>query len=71
LPILPDGSVLFAISNSPFNFYDFALVFKNNGCKNALYPDEAISQTYCPAKGLLTTNGKFGVIIGVADAALR
>jgi uncharacterized protein YigE (DUF2233 family) len=70
LPILPDGSVLFAISKGPVNFYDFALFFKNNGCKNALYPDGAISQMYCPAKGL-TTNGKFGVIIGVADAALR
>lgn len=67
--ILPDGSVLFAISTAPINFYDFALFFKHKGCRNALYLDGAISQMYCPAEAMLETNGKFGVIIGVVNRA--
>lgn len=63
--ILPDGSVLFAISTAPISFYDFALFFKNKGCKNALYLDGVISQMYCPEKEMWQDNGKFGVIIGV------
>ncbi|MBO9732502.1 MAG: phosphodiester glycosidase family protein [Chitinophaga sp.] len=65
--ILPDGSVLFAISRDPINFYDFALFFKEQGCKNALYLDGAISQMYYPAKDMLQADGKFGVIIGVIN----
>jgi uncharacterized protein YigE (DUF2233 family) len=64
--ILPDGSVLFAISKEGVTFYDFAMFFKNKGCKNALYLDGAISQMYCPEKGMLQMDEKFGVIIGVA-----
>ncbi len=37
--ILPDGNVVFAMSKGFINFYDFALFFKNLGCKNALYLD--------------------------------
>lgn len=64
--ILPDGKVLFAISKIPVNFYDFALYFKEAGCKNALYLDGAVSRMYLPEKNWLQTDGDFGVIIGVS-----
>jgi len=63
--ILPDGSVLFAISNEAVNFYEFAAYFKQKGCKNALYIDGAISEIYCPEKKLPQTRQPFGVMIGV------
>jgi uncharacterized protein YigE (DUF2233 family) len=63
--ILPDGSVLFAITKDYLNFYDFAMFFKQKGCKNALFLDGTISQMYCPEKNLLNTAGSFGVMIGV------
>ncbi len=61
--ILPDGKVLFAISKSLINFYDFANFFQKNGCKSALYLDGAISQIYLPPDNLGARYSKFGVII--------
>ena len=63
--ILPNGDVIFAMSKSFINFYDFALFFKNMGCKNALYLDGAVSQVYYPEKDWVQTNRKFGVLISV------
>lgn len=63
--ILPDGRVLFAISNTEVNLYDFALYFKEAGCKDALYLDGFVSRAYCPERGRLQTGGTFGVLIGV------
>jgi uncharacterized protein YigE (DUF2233 family) len=65
--ILPDGAVLFAISRQLVSFYQFAMYFKQRGCRNALYLDGAISQMYCPEKGLNQTFGSFGVIIGITE----
>jgi len=62
--VLPDGKVLFAMSTERINFYDFATFFKNNGCKNALYLDGAISRTYLPEKKVEQLGGNFGVLIG-------
>jgi len=62
--ILPDGRVLFAISKSLTNFYDFAMFFKNNGCKNALYFDGFVSRIYLPPKYTQMPHSSFGVIIG-------
>lgn len=64
--ILPDGRVLFAISRVPVNFYDFALYFKEAGCKNALFLDGFVSRMYLPEKNWLQTDGNFGVMIGVS-----
>lgn len=64
--IMPNGNVVFVLSKQPVNFYDFATYFKNLGCKNALYLDGAISQTF--EKGvnkLEECTGNFGVLIGV------
>jgi len=65
--ILPDGSLLFAISREEVSFYEFAMFFKQKGCQNALYLDGAISEMYCPDKGMNQTSGAFGIIIGIAE----
>lgn len=64
--ILPDGRVVFAMSKTSVNFYDFADYFKNLGCKNALYLDGFVSRVYLPEKNWIQTDGGFGVIIGVS-----
>jgi len=61
--ILPNGNVLFAMSKTLVNFYDFAEFFKKAGCKNALYFDGFVSRTYLPEKNWIQTGGDFGVII--------
>jgi uncharacterized protein YigE (DUF2233 family) len=67
--ILPNGNVVFAISKKEINFYDFALYFKNLGCKNALYLDGFVSRMYLPEKNWVQTDGDFGVIISVVETA--
>jgi len=69
--ILPDGKVLFVISTAWVNFYDFAKYFKDQGCKEALYLDGAISAMYCPEKGMQQTGGDFAVLIGVSEAVKK
>ncbi len=63
--ILPDNKIIFAMSETKINFYDFANYFKSLGCKNALYLDGLVSRTYLPEKHCTQTDGNFGVIIGV------
>ena len=63
--ILPGNKVVFAMSKTPINFYDFANYFKSLGCNNALYLDGLVSRTYLPEKQWMQTDGNFGVIIGV------
>lgn len=65
--ILPDGKVVFAISREPVNFYDFALYFKQLGCRNALYLDGFVSRMYLPEKDWRQVDGNFGVMIGVTE----
>ncbi len=65
--ILPDNSILFAMSKKEISFYDFANYFKKLGCKNALYLDGYVSRTYLPEKKWVQTDGNFGVIIAVCD----
>ncbi|WP_199757155.1 phosphodiester glycosidase family protein [Pedobacter sp. KBW06] len=70
--ILPDNRVVFAMSKTEMNFYDFANFFKKMGCKNALYLDGLVSRAYLPEKNWKQTDGNFGVIIGVtADPRQR
>jgi len=63
--ILPNNHIIFLMSKQKINFYDFALYFKNMGCKNALYLDGFVSRTYLPEKNWVQLDGNFGVIIGV------
>jgi uncharacterized protein YigE (DUF2233 family) len=62
--LLPDGKVMFVMSKTEINFYDFAEYFKEAGCKNALYLDGFVSRTYLPDQNWTQTDGNFGVIIG-------
>lgn len=64
--ILPDGTLLFAISKAEINFYDFASFFKKTGCKNALYLDGFVSRMYCE-NYFTQMDGNFGVMIGVTE----
>ncbi|MBL6445892.1 phosphodiester glycosidase family protein [Fulvivirga sp. 29W222] len=61
--ILPNGNILFAISRSKVNFFDFATFFKQKGCENALYLDGFVSRVYLPSKSVKQLDGSFGVII--------
>jgi uncharacterized protein YigE (DUF2233 family) len=65
--ILPDNKVVFAMSKTEINFYDFAKYFQSLGCKNALYLDGFVSRTYLPEKKWTETDGNFGVMIGVTE----
>jgi uncharacterized protein YigE (DUF2233 family) len=65
--ILPDGNVVFAMSQKPVSFYDFASYFKKLGCSNALYLDGLVSRAYSPAQNWIQTDGDFGVMIGITD----
>jgi len=64
--ITANSTVVFAISNEPVNFYDFAMLFKERyGCQNALYLDGFVSKCYLPELKRKDTGGNFGVMIGV------
>jgi len=66
--ITGSGKAIFAISEEPVNFYDFAALFKDSlKCNNALYLDGAISKMYLPALNRLDADGSFGVMIGVTQ----
>lgn len=59
------GEVVFVISNQKTNFYDFALLFRDElNCSNALYLDGAISKMYNEETNRME-DGSFGVMIGV------
>ena len=65
--ILPDGKVIFAMSKTEVNFYDFAMYFSELGCKEALYLDGFVSRTYLPSQNWIQTDGDFGVMIAVTE----
>lgn len=66
--ILPNNSIIFAMSKEEISFYDFASYFKDLGCKNALYLDGFVSRTYLPKENWLQVDGNFGVIVGVTTS---
>jgi uncharacterized protein YigE (DUF2233 family) len=57
--VLPDGTLIFALSKQAINFYDFAHYFKKLGCKNALYLD------LCPGLTSLRRTGCSWMAISV------
>ncbi len=69
--ILQNNKIVFAMSKTAINFYDFANYFKSLGCKQALYLDGFVSRTYLPEKDWIQTDGNFGVIIGVTEKQLK
>jgi uncharacterized protein YigE (DUF2233 family) len=63
-----DNNIIFAISNEPTTFYNFALLFKENlNCPNALYLDGSISRMYIPDEKRNEIVNSFGVIVGVSE----
>ncbi len=61
------GGVVFAISNTPVNFYTFAALFRDKlDCNNALYLDGSISEMYLPELDRTFTFRFFTTIFGVA-----
>jgi uncharacterized protein YigE (DUF2233 family) len=70
-----DGIIVFAISRSPVNFYNFALLFNERlKCPNALYLDGTISAFYTPDHSKVDdaktrTFHQFGPVFGVMDKA--
>ncbi|MDR2237881.1 MAG: phosphodiester glycosidase family protein [Chryseobacterium sp.] len=65
--ILDNGEIIFAMSKKKVNFYDFASLFKEMGCRNALYLDGFVSRTYLPEKKWIQKDGDLGVMIGVTE----
>jgi uncharacterized protein YigE (DUF2233 family) len=64
--ITADKKIIFAISNVPVNFYDFAMLFKEKfNCSNALYLDGAISKMYLPQANRLQMDGELGPMIAI------
>jgi len=62
-----NGEIVFAISNNPVSFYDFATIFAGlYSCRNALYLDGAISKMFCPSLKRNDGGGNFGVIVFVS-----
>ena len=64
--IISSDKIIFAISNQPVNFFDFASLFRERfGCENALYLDGAISKMYLPALDRADLGGNLGPLIGI------
>lgn len=65
--LTPNGTVIFALSQEPVTFYEFASFFRDNlGCTNVLYLDGAISQMYV-AGHKENTNQVFSGMIGITQ----
>lgn len=61
------GHMVFVISRTPVNMYQFAEFFKRRmRCSQALYLDGNISQMYLPEIKRYDLNGNFAVIIAVS-----
>jgi len=61
-----ESSPLFAISDSPISFYDFAAFFKDElKCSDALYLDGVISHMYAPEVGRNQEGGSFAGMFAV------
>ena len=65
--ITDDQKIIFIISQEVVNFYTFASIFLEKGCKNALYLDGAISDMYIKGrkKDISNFSTRFGPVIGV------
>ena len=63
-----DGAIIFAIADSPVNFYDFAHFFRDvQKTPNALYFDGTISRLYAPSLARDDMGIAIGPIVGVVE----
>lgn len=66
--ITKQGDIIFAISHTPVNFYQFAQLFKTRlKCHNALYLDGAISSTYNPSLNRHYLGGLYAGILTIVE----
>ncbi|CAA6812741.1 MAG: Unknown protein [uncultured Aureispira sp.] len=65
--VTADQKIIFILSKEAVNFYTFASIFLEKGCKNALYLDGAISDMYIKGqkKDIANFATRFGPVIGV------
>ncbi len=64
--VINEKELVFAISNQPVTFYEFATLFSEYfQCTDALYLDGAISRMYLPALNRKQLGGDFGAMIAV------
>ncbi len=62
------GEVIFAISEGPVNFFEFATIFRDElHCPNALFLDGTVSSLYAPRLGRDDRNIDLGPMIGVVE----
>ena len=62
--------VIFAISDEPVTFYQFATLFRDRlHCPNALFLDGSVSSLYAPDVGRDDTLLPLGPIVGVVEKA--
>jgi uncharacterized protein YigE (DUF2233 family) len=62
--------VIFAISEEPVTFYEFATLFRDRlGCPNALFLDGSVSSLYAPDVGRDDSLLPLGPIVGVVEKA--
>lgn len=69
--VAADGqTAFFAISDTPVNFYDLALLFRDHlGLEQALYLDGNISRLYAPELGRNDAGFALGPMVAVIDPA--
>ena len=59
---------MFAISDEPVNFHDFATLFRDRiGVPDALYFDGKVSRLYAPSFGRSDGGFAMGPIVGVLE----
>jgi len=64
--VMNANEVVFAISEAPVNFYEFALLFRDKlQCPDALYLDGSVSSLYIRSMGRDDERAAVGPIIGV------
>ena len=64
--VLSAQEVVFAISEQPVTFHEFALLFRNGlGCKDALFLDATVSSLFAENLGRRDVRASLGPIVGV------
>lgn len=70
--VLNANEVMFAISDAPVNFYEFALLFRDKlHCSDALYLDGSVSSLYIRGMGRDDEHAALGPIIGVTTPTTK
>ncbi|HYM00661.1 MAG TPA: phosphodiester glycosidase family protein [Blastocatellia bacterium] len=67
--VISPTKIVFAISEAPVTFYEFAMLFKDRfHCNDALYLDGGVSRMFLPALSRYDADGDFAGIIAVTKS---